>query len=198
LHDATTKRKETVTTKRAHGPKALVTVFEDMETAVEAVKALNEAGVATDKIELVTHNLHEESPDVTTPKVHETTASSLIDSAEKWGAAGAGTGAAAGLIAAVITGFPGIALGMIIMGGVTGALMGGMAGVEHAEEDDSINLPTTEEYEQLLRNGHRLVVVHGSHDEMLKAKDVISHLARVHEHIHPFHGHESHEHPSHE
>jgi len=175
--------------------KALVTVFKEMETAIEAVNALNAAGVAEKRMELVTHHLHQESPGVVTPKVHETTTSSLIDSAERWGATGIGTGAAAGLIASVLTGFPGIALGMIAMGGVTGAIVGGMAGAEHAVEDDAVNLPTPDEYEELLSNGHKLVVVHGSHEELVKAKDVISHLPRVHEHIRLLHGHESHEHP---
>ena len=176
--------------------KALVAVFEDMDTAVAAVKVLNDAGFTSERIELVIHDLHDESPDVETPKVHETTASSLIDSAEKWGAAGAGTGAAAGLVAAVITGFPGIGLGMIIMGGVTGAIVGGMAGAEHAVEDDSVNLPTLDEYEKLLHSGHKIVVLHGTHDETLKGKDLISHLPRIHEHLHPLHGHEFHEHPT--
>jgi hypothetical protein len=198
------KKKILTRTKRMNsekpnvGPKALVSVYEDMETAAEAVKALSDAGFSTDKIELVTHDLHEESPDVETPKVHETTTSSLIDDAGKWGAVGAGSGAAAGLLAAVLTGFPGIVIGMIIMGGVTGAIMGGMAGIEHAEEDDAVNLPTPDEYEQLLHNGHKLVVVHGTHEEMMQAKDVISHLAHIHRHLHPLHGHEFHEHPSHE
>lgn len=185
-----------MTHEETHGPKALVTVFEDLATAVNAVTALHDAGFSMEKIELVTHNFHEESPGVATPKVHETTASSLIDSAENWGAAGAGTGAAAGLVAAAITGFPGIALGMIAMGGVTGAIMGGIAGVEHAEEDVAVNLPPIEEYEKLLDSDHKLVVVHGTHDEMLTAKEVISHLSRVNEHIHRLHGHDSHEHPS--
>lgn len=179
-----------------HETKALVTVFEDLETAVGAVKALHDAGFGTDKIELVTSNLHEASPDVSTPKDHETTASSLVESAEKWGAVGAGTGAAAGLVAAVVTGFPGIILGMIVMGGVTGAMMGGMAGVDHAVEDDSVDLPTLKEYEQRLHDGQKIVIVHGPHDDMLKAKEVIAHLPRVHEHLHRLHGHESHEHPS--
>ena len=178
--------------------KVLVTVFEDMETAVKAVDALNKAGVPTNKIELVTHDLQEESPDVETPKVHETTTTSLIDSAEKWGAVGAGSGVAMGLLTAVLTPFPGAFIGMIIMGGMTGAIMGGMAGVEHAEEDDSVDLPTADEYEQLLQSGHKLVVVHGTHEKMLQAKDAILHLPFIHHHMHPIHGHEFHEHPTHD
>lgn len=186
------------TEKPNNSPKAMVAVFEDKVTAVEAVKALHDAGFPTEKMELVTHDLHVESPNVETPKVHETTATAVIDSAEKWGAIGAGTGLAGGVLAAVLTGFPGIVIGMIIMGGVTGAIVGGMAGAEHAVEDDSVNLPTTDEYQRLLHDGYQLVVVHGTHDEMLRARDVISHLSCIHNHLHPMHGHEFHEHPSQE
>ena len=84
------------------------------------------------------------------------------------------------------------------MDNVTGAIVGGMAGVEHAVEDDSVNLPTIDEYEQLLHDGHQLVVVHGTREEMLRAKDVIAHISYIHNHLHPIHGHEFHEHPSHE
>jgi hypothetical protein len=185
------------TQKTEHSGKALVTVFEDMESAVKAVELLHEAGFPADRMELVTHDLKEESPNVETPKVHETTATSLIDSAEKWGAAGAGTGAVVGILSSVLTPFPGIIIGgMAIIGGVTGAIVGAMAGIEHAVEDDSVNLPTRDEYEQLLHDGYKLVVVHGSHEDVLRARDVISHLSQVHEHLHPLHGHEFHEHPS--
>ena len=46
-------------------------------------------------------------------------------------------------------------------------------------------------------NGHTLVVVLGSHEEAMKARDVISQLPFVHNNIHPLHGHEFHEHPAH-
>ena len=178
------------------GPKALVTVFEDMETAVEAVKVLHQEGFPSGKIELVSNDLHEESPYVETPKVHETTGTSVVGSAGNWGAVGVGAGAAAGLLAAVLTPFPGIAIGTIIIGGITGAFVGGIAGVAHAMEDDTVNLPTPDEYEQLLDDGYKLVVVHGTHEELLRAKDAISHMPYIHKHLHPIHGHEFHEHPS--
>ena len=84
---------------------------------------------------------------------------------------------------------------MIVIGGGIGGLVGGMAGVEHAIEDDAVNLPTIEEYDERLHSGHHLVVVHGTHDEVMSAKDVISHLPFIHDHLHPIHGHQFHEHP---
>jgi len=175
------------------GPKALVTVFEDLETAKEVAEKLHEEGFLIDKIELVTHDVHEEAPEVETPKDHPTTQSDLLDKAGKWGGVGAGTG----LLAGLLTGFPGLALGMTIMGGVTGAIVGGMAGVDHAVNVDSIDLPTLDEYEQLVKNGDKLVVVLGSHEEVMRAEQVVKKMLHVRSHIHPVHGHEYHEHPAH-
>jgi hypothetical protein len=182
-----------VTEKKAD--KALVSVFEDLETAIEAVHALQGAGFATDKMELINQNVAAELPDVQTPKTHETTATTLLGSAEKWGALGAGAGATAGILAAIATGFPGIGLGMIFMGGVTGAIVGGMAGAAGAVEDDSVNLPTLADYEKELEDGRTVVVVHGSHEQMMNAREVISELPFAHQHLHLIHGHEFHEHP---
>ncbi len=186
-----------MTTEHKQKLRALVTVFEDERTAVEAVVALHEKGFASDDMELVTHDLKAESPDVKTPKENETTSQRLIAAAEKWGAVGAGSGTAAGLIAAVLTGFPGLAIGAILMGGVTGAFMGGMAGLEEANEDDSVDLPKPEDYEKLLHSGHQIVVVHGNHEDVLRAKEVICDLPYVHQHLHAIAGREFHEHDSH-
>lgn len=173
-------------------PQALVTVLENSQAAKEVVKALHANGFSLEKIELVTHDVQSEAPEVTTPKVHETTATSLVESAAKWGGVGAGIGA----LAAVVTGFPGIGLGMIVMGGAVGAFTGGIAGIEHAVDDDSVNLPTLEEYEQMVKNGHALVVVLGTHEEAIKAESCIGELPHIHRSIHPLHGHDFHEHPS--
>lgn len=174
-------------------PKALVTVFEDLETALNVIKKLDGSGFPREKIELVSKHIANEAPEVETPKVHETTASSLVESAVRWGGVGTGTG----LVAGFLTPFPGLALGMAIMGGVTGAIVGGIAGVEHAVEDDSVNLPTLEEYEHLVENGDRLVVVLGEHEEVMRAEKIIKEMCDVRRHIHPVHGHEYHEHPAH-
>lgn len=173
-------------------PKALVTVFENPATAKEVVTALLASGFSLEKIELVTHDVRSEAPEVSTPKVHETTATSLVEGAAKWGGVGAGIG----VLAAVVTGFPGIGLGMIVMGGAVGAFTGGIAGIEHAVDDDSVNLPTLEEYEQMVNNGHALVVVLGTHDEAMKAESCIQELPHIHRNIHPLHGHDFHEHPA--
>ncbi len=172
--------------------KALVTVFEDLETAKLAVENLHGAGFSLKQIELVTQDFQREAPEVCTPKTHETTASSLLEGSIEWGTVGAGIGA----VAALIVPFPGVALGMIVMGGVTGAFVGGLAGIEHANDDDTVNLPTEEEYERFVSEGYSLVVVLGTHDDAVNAKNIISEIPAIHSHTHPVHGHEFHEHPT--
>ncbi len=176
-------------------PKALVAVIDELDTAKHVIETLHSQGVPLEKLELVTHDVHEEAPEINTPKVHETMATSLIDNAAKWSAVGAGLGALGGL-AAIATTFPGLALGMVIMGGVTGGIVGGLAGVEHAAEDDSVDLPTLDEYEQYVKNGYALVVVLGSHDEVMAAEEIVKKTPHVSSHVHLVHGHAYHEHPA--
>ena len=173
--------------------KALVTVIDDLATAEQAILKLRESGYPQKQIELVSHHVVDEAPEVDTPDVHETTQSSVIDNASKWASMGAGGGAIAGLM----TGFPGMALGMAIMGGVTGAIMGGIAGVEHTVEDESVNLPSIEEYEQLVKDGNFLIVLLGTLEEIKKGEEVIKHLPHMQMHLHPVQGHDFHIHPTH-
>ncbi len=177
----------------ATDPKALVTVFDNLKIATRVIEKLVESGFSKEKIELVAHNISGEAPEVETPKNHPTTESDMLDAAAKWGSVGAGTG----LVAGLITTFPGLALGMAIVGGVTGAVMGSVAGVDHAVNDDSVDLPTLDEYEQLVKNGDILLVVLGDHEEVMRAEKIVKDMLHVRSHIHLVHGHEYHEHPAH-
>ncbi len=174
------------------GPKGLVAVFEDLEAAKIVVEKMCDSGVARDKIELVTHDVEMEAPQVTTPKVHETTGTVLVDTAGKWGGVGAGTG----LLVGLLTGNPGWVLGMAAIGGMTGALVGAMAGIDQAVENDSVNLPTLDQYQQMVRNGHCLVVVLGEHDDVMLAEAIMKEFPDIHRHLHVYQGHEFHEHPA--
>jgi hypothetical protein len=69
--------------------------------------------------------------------------------------------------------------------------------VEHAVEDDSVELPTLDEYEELVKNGHPLVVVQGNHEEVMRAEEIVKEFPDIHRHVHSMHGHEYHEHPAH-
>lgn len=116
----------------------------------------------------------------------------MVDSAAKW----SGLGAATGIVAAVFAPFPGLGLAMIFRGGVTGAVIGGIAGLQHAIDDDSVDLPSLDEYERAVQNGDTLVVVLGNHDEVMHAETSVQNMYHVRSHIHTLHGHEFHEHPS--
>jgi hypothetical protein len=120
--------------------------------------------------------------------------SSMLGNAGK----GAGIGAAAGLVASVLAPFPGVGLAMIAIGGLVGGAMGGIAGIVHATEDDSVELPKLEQYEQMVNHGHFLVVVLGTHDEVAHAEKLIAGMPYIHNHVHPLRGHEFHEHPAHD
>lgn len=175
-------------------PKALVTVFDDLKTASDVIHALVASGFPHSRIEVVTYNVQDQAHDVSTPKVHDTTMSSLESGMGKGAGIGAAAGAAGGVIAALATAFPGIIIGTVLMGTLVGGFVGGISGIERADADDSVNLPTVEEYNELLDNGKKLVVVHGSHSEVERAKEIVKSMLHVSSHIHLIHGHEFHEH----
>lgn len=184
--------------------RALVAVFEKLSAAEQAVEALKNAGFDTSRIEVVRHNVKAEAPEVETPKVRKETEDVMIEEAEKWAPLGAGIGAATGLLATLLTPFPGVGLTLVaaggLLGGGIGGAMAGISGIEFTDRlgpDDSVNLPTLDEYQELVDNGHTLVVVLGSHEEAMRARDIISKLPFIHNNIHVLHGHEFHEHPAH-
>ncbi len=146
------------------GLKALVMVLDDEQSAHEIAETLQSSGFAPEKIEYVTRDVHRQAPEVETPAIHETITSSMIDNAGRWGTIGAG----AGILAGLLTPFPGAVLAMLVMGGISGSIVGAMAGVDKAVEDDSVDLPTLDEYEQLVQGGENLLVVLGTHDEILR------------------------------
>lgn len=172
---------------------ALVAVFEDLPAAARAVAALHAAGFDRGSVELVTYAVDEQSPEMVTPKNAGTSADSLVNSAEKWGLVGLEVGAASAIIAA-ITAFPGVGIGMLIAGGLTGAIMGGIAGLDEASRDDRLDLPVPGDYEYLLNQGKKLVVVLGSHDDAQQAKDVLNQTTSIQGHLMMFKGRLFHEH----
>lgn len=172
---------------------ALVAVIEDLPAAARAVAALHAAGFDGGSVELVTYGVEEQSPEMETPNDAGTSADSMVKAAEKWGLVGLEFGAASAIIAA-ITVFPGIGIGMLFVGGLTGAVMGGVAGIDEALRDDRLDLPLPEDYERLLSEGKKLVVVLGSHDDAQQAKDVLNQTASIQGHLMTFKGRVFHEH----
>lgn len=174
---------------------ALVTIFEDLPAAARAVAALSSAGFSSPQIELVTFGITEQSPELDTPIAPQSTAGSMVGAAGKWGLFGLEAGAIAGVLAAV-TAFPGMALGMLIAGGLTGGIVGGVAGIEQATLDDRFDLPQPGDYERLLSEGKKLVVVLGSEAEAAAARDVLAQLPSIQGHLHRIGEHKFHEHPA--
>lgn len=177
-----------------HAKVALVTAFEDLTSAGKAVFALQEAGFDQKHVELVTYGLDDQSPEVGMPMAPQTTIDQLVKDSGNWGAVGLSAGAVAGVVAAITT-FPGVAIGMIFFGGLTGAIVGGIAGIDKAVHDDTVNLPTLDDYELLLKQGKKLVVLLGTHEEAARAKEVLSHAVGMSSHVHPVGTHRFHEHP---
>lgn len=176
------------------GRKALVSVFDDVEHARVAVEHLHLAGFPLDRIEVVTANVANECPEVKTPKDHATTSSALTSGAVRGLGIGMGAGAGFGVLATVLTAWPGAAIGAMIYAGLAGALVGGIGGVDKADLDDSVNLPTPAEYQALINAGHTLVVLNGSHDDAMQAEAIVKKLPLVASHLHRLHGHIFHEH----
>ena len=175
----------------------LVTVFNDPLHAAEAVMALHNAGFGHDQVELVTAGIDPEATGIETPSDHEITGSCMMSAAERWGLVGLNAGAVVGIVVAATTGFPGIALGMFCVGGLTAFVMGGAAGVVRAVHDDTVDLPSLGEYEAIVRAGNKLVVVKGTHAEIARARQAIADVPNLMEHVHPIYGRGFHEHPRH-
>lgn len=176
-------------------PKALVAVFDDEQTALAVVAHLDQAGFPQKRVGLINREVRTGVSGVTTPKVHETTESKAESGAVK--GAGIGVGVAAGFGAAMtlMGAAPAVTIGAMIYAGLTGAFIGAAGGADSADLDDSVNLPTPEEYQRLLDQNKCLVVVGGTHAELMKAEAIVKGLPHASTHLHRLHGHLFHEHP---
>jgi hypothetical protein len=183
--------------KSTSEPRALVTVFDELESAQRVLDRLQQDGFAKHRVHLVHRDIRRESPEVETPKVHETTSSAMTEGVMKGAGIGLGFGAGFGVAATVLTASPGLALGAMIYAGFAGGLIGGMGGIDRADIDDTVNLPSLDEYQQLVDQGHYLVVVQGDHDEVMRAESIMKQMTHLGSHVHRLHGHLFHEHPSH-
>lgn len=175
--------------------RALIAVFEDTEIAQSVVSHLHQNGFAHNRVGLIIWDVVREVPQVKTPKFHETTMSKAETGALQGAGIGIGVAAGFGAAAGALAASPAIAIGAMIYAGFAGALIGGMGGVDKADLDDSVNLPSPQDYQILLDEGKSLVVVGGTHDELMKAEAIIKNLPHASTHLHRLHGHLFHEHP---
>ncbi len=175
--------------------RVLVSVFDDLETAKSVIENLNRQGFSPQKVELVTRVVRNDFPE--TEPAQETTSSVLATGAVKGAGIGLGIGAGFGVAAAALTASPALAVGAMLYAGFAGGLIGGMGGADKADLDDSINLPTHDEYQRMLDEGNSLVVVCGTHEEVQRAETIVKDMPNAAGHQHRLHGHLFHEHPSH-
>lgn len=174
---------------------ALVMVFDDLPSAEQAAQQLQQSGFSRERLELVASSVGGEPAGIDTPDVRETTASVVASGAVDGAKLGLGMGAGFGIAASILTASPGVLLAALAFGGLTGGLLGGIGGVDRADADDAVNLPTREEYQGLLAAGKVLLIVAGEHRELQRAHQLLGHDPDSVAHLHPLHGHTFHEHP---
>lgn len=176
--------------------RALVTVFDSVEAAQAAAESLRGNGFAFHQVELVNKDIRRASTEIGMPKIHQTTESVAEAGALKGAGIGVGVATGFGAAAVALTASPAIAIGAMIYAGFAGGLIGGIGGVDKADLDDTVNLPTLDEYQDLVERGNSLVIVCGVHDELVKAERVLKNSPHTGSHMHRLHGHLFHEHPS--
>jgi hypothetical protein len=99
-----------------------------------------------------------------------------------------------GIAAAGLTTSPAVAIGAMIYAGLAGFFYGAVGGIDRADLDDSVDLPAPEEYQRLINDGKSLVLVCGSHDEVMRAETLVKDMPQASSHVHRFHGYLFHEH----
>lgn len=154
---------------------SVVAVFGSRGDAEEAILYLQRGGFPLGQVSLIAKHLQSD----------EQEAVSHGDQTERRAAVGAATGGALGLLAgsaflalpgvgplllvgAVVTGFTGA-----IVGGLVGAMSGWGIPAEHARH-----------YEELLRQGRIIVMVHGNPEELAEADRLLAEVEPVELHLH--------------
>ena len=172
------------------GFKSLVLVIEDLATAKSIFQKLIDEGFSSSKLKIVTHSVRQEAPQVQSTYNGDTMAFDMIRSSVKWSAIGAAIGLTGAIFVPIFVG-----LGMVAIGGLAGGAIGGIAGADDGRDDDAVDLPSVEDYEQLIGWGNCLLVVSGTHDCVHRAAELIERMPYAMRHISKLHGHEFHEHP---
>jgi hypothetical protein len=152
------------------GDSTVVGVFESLDQATEAVTRLGEAGFPTDRISIVGQGLQSEI------KMHGfVTAGDMAKTGATWGAVFGGLfGLLAGVAFLAIPGFgPLVILGPLaagVVGAAEGAVGTGIVGGILGAFLERQHIPM---FEQHLRAGRYLVLVHGSQEDVARAQDIL-------------------------
>ncbi|MEQ8789314.1 MAG: hypothetical protein RIC55_23675 [Pirellulaceae bacterium] len=156
----------------------VVAVFEDASSADAAVRSLRDSDVSNDHISLVATSVKQQ-----TPEIQEEL--QFGDEAVKRAAIGAGVGGVLGLLAGAtvlaVTGlgmvFAAGPVGAGLAGSVVGAFLGAMRGWGVSEDQ-------LQKYEELVRDGKVLVIVHGGPLETAQAQQQLEQLNAQKVHLH--------------
>jgi hypothetical protein len=148
------------------GHQCVVAVYADFEEAKAAVRHIESNDIPHRCVSLVRHSVKAEVPDEEELDYG--------DKSETYAAKGAGAGGLLGLLlGAPIIAIPGIGPVLLagpIATGMVGAIVGGFLG---AMSGWGVARDRISKYEQLVREGKTLIVVHGEPDEVARAKELL-------------------------
>jgi hypothetical protein len=167
----------------------MIAVFDKLELAKQGATALQDAGLLPRNVQVINQPLTEQMPDGDQLGLRETTSGSIIAGSQKWGVLGLLLGAMIGVIASIIFSNMIIGVVMALVAGLTGVWIGSISGMEHATLDDSVDLPTTEEYRQLMTEGCALLSVRGSPQDLIFACETLSQAGELKVGLRSIHGH---------
>jgi hypothetical protein len=167
----------------------MIAVFEELELAKQGAVALRGVGLLPQNIQVVNQTLTEQTPGENELGFRETTSGSIIAGSQKWGGFGLLLGAILGAIVSIFLSNIIVGIVMTLVGGLTGAWIGSIGGMDNATRDDSVDLPTTEEYRQMMKEGCTLLSVRGSPQDLTLACQTISDAAEVKVGLRSVHGH---------
>lgn len=155
-------------------PVILVVAMASSLIAKEVALNLLEDDFPRDGIEMVVFR-DGEDVSVTYKEINtKSTSGSMISASLKWGLLGFALGGLGGLVMGMATSSVLIGIGMPLIGGLTAIIYGAVAGVDNATIDDSVDLPTANDYRTLLQNGGALLVLRGNEHELTRARDCMT------------------------
>ncbi|MFN2503867.1 MAG: hypothetical protein ABR540_06505 [Acidimicrobiales bacterium] len=148
----------------------VVATFPDLDTAREALTALNRSGIDADDVSLLGRQAQDVESDADTRLRDLDSTADLAKQAAAAGGAGSVVGGIVGAAAFAIPGLgPVIGAGVwaaVAGGAIAGSAVGGMVGAINATE---LGPEWEVSYGEPLRRGHVLVAVHARDDEQAKS-----------------------------
>ena len=161
--------------------KNAVGTFADLHQIESALEQLKSAGVQMNNVSVVVPQSHSEDPQLkkSTASVeseHEFTGDKPIERVEKRAAKAGAVGTVVGGVVAALTtlAFPAFSGAVVLVGMATGAFYGAVSGgILGGESSLDISETQAKHYEELLAQGHYLLTVKGTDDEINRSESVL-------------------------